>query len=274
LAYSRLTVSTFHQHRGLALGIALSGTGLGAMLVPTFLVPFITAHGWRQGYAALAMTSLLAILPVWLLLRGSIDDIGSARARQSVMPMVRKPEFAVLAAMFFLAAIAILGTVVQFVPMLSGFGLSPVAVGSLSGLIGMSAVMGRLAIGALLDRFEAASITRLVFILAGLGLWLLAWGGAQMALPTALLLGLGIGAEVHLLSFHTARIFPREMFGQINGLLYSVFLVGSGLGPALSGVLFDVTGSYRASLLIFGIALIGAALFTFRLSAASRKFDE
>ena len=105
-------------------------------------------------------------------------------------------------------------------------------------------------------------------------MWLLAWGGAQMALPTALLLGLGIGAEVHLLSFHTARIFPREMFGQINGLLYSVFLVGSGLGPALSGVLFDVTGSYRASLLIFGIALIGAALFTFRLSAASRKFDE
>ncbi len=53
LAYTRLVVAAFERARGLALGITLAGTGLGALLVPVCLTPFVARYGWRMGYFAL-----------------------------------------------------------------------------------------------------------------------------------------------------------------------------------------------------------------------------
>jgi len=63
LPFSRLVVASFVRHRGIALGIALTGTGIGAIAVPALLAPLVALHGWRAGYLALAVTVLVICVP-------------------------------------------------------------------------------------------------------------------------------------------------------------------------------------------------------------------
>ncbi len=103
--------------------------------------------------------------------------------------------------------------------------------------------------GWLLDRYPAARVTAGLFLFAGAGLVGLAWGGTAFAIPGALVAGFAIGAENDLLAFLVGRHFARAVYGQAYGALYGVFLVGGAVGPALSGYLYDATGSYVTSLL-------------------------
>lgn len=52
-SYSRVIIGWFTRRRGLALGIALSGFGVGAALVPSFAQIMIENFGWRTAYIAL-----------------------------------------------------------------------------------------------------------------------------------------------------------------------------------------------------------------------------
>ena len=66
-----------------------------------------------------------------------------------------------------------------------------------------------------------------------------------LACVAALLVGLGIGAEVDIIGYLTTRYFGLRSFGEIFGWIWAVFSVSGGLGAYLMGVGFDETGSYK-----------------------------
>jgi MFS family permease len=256
VSFSRMIVATFERHRGIALGLTLSGTGLGAVLIPAVLTPFVAAHGWRAGYRALAAVIVLCLPVLALLLRTTPGD---ARERAPLRPfgeVIGNPAFGVLGTMFASASIAILGTVVHFVPMLTDAGLSPAGAGRVAALIGLAAIVSRLISGWLLDRLPGTWVAAGLFMLAALGLVVMGAGGPILFVPGALIVGLAIGAEVDLLAFLTGRYFSRAGYGQAYGALYALFLLGGALGPALAGAMHDLTDSYRPWLLLAG-ALLG-----------------
>ena len=91
-------------------------------------------------------------------------------------------------------------------------------------------------------------------------------GSAGIApLIGALCLGLGLGSETALIAFLAGRYFGMRHYGEIYGYLFAVFLFGSGLGPWLMGVCFDITGSYNPALVGFGLALLIASYLISRL---------
>jgi MFS family permease len=259
IAFTRLVVSAFDRARGLALGIVLAGTGVGAILTPALLTPYVAAHGWRSGYFALAAV-VVAGAPIVALLLSRCSDGARTTASDEVpiAALAQAPAFRLLVMIFFLAATAILGTVVQFVPMLSDWGLTPAAAGGLAALIGVAAIGGRLVTGLLIDRFPAYAITAILFVAAAAGLLTLGLGGLRFAVPGALITGFAIGAEVDLIAFLVARHFPPLAYGKAYGAIYMSFLVGGAIGPALSGFLNDATGSYTASLIV-AAAVLGAS---------------
>lgn len=271
MSYSRLLVADFDRHRGVALGIALTGTGIGAALLPTFLVPYIAAHGWRSGYHQLAVGVLLASLPVALLLinrwRTPAPDPRSARVASPPIAVWRDPMFRLLATIFFLAATAVLGTVVHFVALLMDAGIDAARAGRLTGIIGLSVIGGRLIGGVLLDRVPAQWVTAGLFLCSAVGMTCLAVGGAAAAVPGALAVGLGVGAEVDLIAYLVSRHFPAASYGAFYGGIYGAFLVGGAGGPALIGVLFDVSGGYTWPLMVSATLLIVASLLALRIPA-------
>lgn len=68
ITWSKAIVNNFDHHRGLALGIALTGTGLYGFLAPTYIQAFINGVGWRGAYIAVGVLPVLISLPIALVL--------------------------------------------------------------------------------------------------------------------------------------------------------------------------------------------------------------
>jgi len=120
--------------------------------------------------------------------------------------------------------------------------------------------MGRILVGLLLDRITASLVAAGLFLLTAGGLIALALFGASAAVAGAAIVGLAIGAEVHLMAFLVAVHFPRALYGRVYGALYTLFLIGGAIGPALFGYLFDLSSAYRLPLLISAGLLVIVAL--------------
>ncbi|MBV8537199.1 MAG: MFS transporter, partial [Alphaproteobacteria bacterium] len=70
IAYSKVVAAWFDKQRGLALGIAMAGVGLGVLIVPQLAGVLIQAFGWRMAYVGLGLTVfVLAFLPVAAVVR-------------------------------------------------------------------------------------------------------------------------------------------------------------------------------------------------------------
>jgi MFS family permease len=268
--YTKLVISNFDRIRGVALGIALSGVGLGTALISSLLAPYIDEHGWRSGYLMLG-ASVLAGVCVMAVLWASAGKGGHAFAKAGVqssgagpapgeLPLVRNPVFWVVSAAFYFAAFGVLSLISHFVPMLTDSGLTLAEAGVIAGSIGLSMVAGRIVTGFLLDVVGAELLGVILFLVAAGGMLLLAFGGKDFALVAAVIAGFGIGAEIDIMAFLTGKYFGLRRYGVAYGSIYGIFLVGSSSGPAVAGFLFDHTGSYREALVVASCSLALAAL--------------
>ncbi len=127
--------------------------------------------------------------------------------------------------------------------------------------IGLSALIGRLVGGWLIDRLWAPGVGLVILSAPGLACWLLAQGGLGygQALLSICLIGFALGVEYDLLAFLVARYFGMRSYTQIYALLYVCFAMGAGFAPAIFGWSFDRDKSYAGILtLACGLLLLGA----------------
>lgn len=262
VSYNRLIVRKFHSRRGVALGLALTGTAMGAAAVPPFLAPFIAEHGWRPAYYILALAALVLTAVAALILRER--DAGPKANDEASLVSWREicseRAFYSISAMIFLSATAVLGTTLHIVPMLTDGGMNVAAAGATASALGISVIMGRVVAGYFLDRWDAGWVTWILLTLAGLGALLLWAGTPSLILPGAILIGFGVGTEGDLLAYLLGRRFPVSSFGSVYGMIFGVHAFGAGVGGMLAGAMFDLTGSYGTWLLFAAAALCVAGL--------------
>jgi MFS family permease len=112
------------------------------------------------------------------------------------------------------------------------------------------------------------------------GIALLGSGATGMVpIVGAILCGAGIGAEIDLMAFFLSRYFGLKAYGKIYGIMFAVFNVGTGLGPALSGLSFDRFHSYGPIFIVYEVALAITCLLFLGLGpypypAAKRELDQ
>jgi MFS family permease len=268
LPYAKAIAAAFDRRRGLAMGIAMTGVGLGAAFVPRITQSYLDKFGWRGAFVAVGMTVfVIAFVAVGLFIRDAAIAPDSAAAKSGgglpgveAREALRSPHFWKLALVFLCIPIVANGTIVHLVPLLTDRGIpAQQAVVVFSG-IGASLIVGRLLCGFLLDRFFGPYVAIAFVVLPALGVLTLL-GSTATALTTlgAVLVGLGMGAEVDLIAYLQSRYFGLRAGGQIYGYLFAVFTVGTGLGPFMMGAIYDAAHSYRPALLIFLAVLACAA---------------
>lgn len=253
IVYTRIINAEFTASRGLALGIALAGSGVAAFLLPPLLVRAIGAWGWASGYLVLAVAAMLALPLAALGLstkKGTSTNTQprAGTAGMSTRAAVRTSTFWITAVTFVAVAAAISGLIVHLVPMLKGAGLDTQKSAQIASLVGVGVLMGRIAIGWFVDRFFAPRVASIVFLVAVAGCVLLNLGTPASTPIAAIIIGIALGAEVDLLAYLTSRYFGLKNYGVLYGIMYSLFGIGSALGPALMGYLFDSWGSYHTAL--------------------------
>lgn len=276
--YAKAIAEWFDHQRGLALGIAMAGTGLGIALIPQWAALLIRHFGWRAAYVGLGVAVfVIAFAPVAAFVRDAYPPAGAGRSRtgagHAAIPGVTAREaltgswrFWALLVAFLFGAAAINGTLTQVVALLTDRGLpAQYATAALSSA-GLALIGGRVFSGFLLDRIFGPYVAVFFLLCPMAGIGLLASGMAgPVPVLGVILCGVGIGAEVDLMAFFASRYFGLRAFGEIYGYLICILSVGTGLGPFLMGRSFDLLHSYRPMLLGFEIMLAIACLLLVRL---------
>ena len=276
LGYAKAISAWFDRRRGLALGVAMAGVGLGGSVIPQLANFLVERIGWRGAYASLALLTLMIAFPaVALWIREPQPGEGERRATISTAPLpglngreaARRSRFWLLAGVFFLVAVAINGTVAHVIPLLTDRGFSRDAATAIFGLFGLATLAGRLFAGYLVDRIFAPYVASAFFLAPIAGFAFLASAAGPLPAVGVVLFGLGLGTEIDLIAFLASRYFGQRAFGELYGYFFMVFGLGSSIGRALGGYVFDLTGSYNAAFAGAAVLLVAAVILVNRLGA-------
>ena len=282
LGYAKAISAWFDRRRGLALGVAMAGVGLGGSVIPQLANFLVERIGWRGAYASLALLTLMIAFPaVALWIREPQPGEGERRAMISTASLpglssreaARRPRFWLLAGVFFLVAVAINGTVAHVIPLLTDRGFSRDAATAIFGLFGLATLAGRLFAGYLVDRIFAPYVASAFFLAPIAGLVFLASAIGPLPAVGVVLFGLGLGTEIDLIAFLVSRYFGQRAFGELYGYFFMVFGLGSSIGRALGGYVFDRTGSYNAAFAGAAVLLAAAVILVNRLGAYTYPVD-
>jgi len=254
VGFLRLLAGWFDRSRGLAIGIAGSGTGLGFAYVPLLAERAVSEWGWRGTYFALAAIVLFVTLPMIVFalkpdpaLAEPSENIStdSKETGITLSQAARSGDFWAMMTTFVVVACVLYGVIPHLVPMLEGRGFTTAAAAGVASIFGLATFAGRVLIGWLLDRFEARRVAAVFFGLSAIGMALLAVPLPLWAvLLSALLLGGSLGAEVDMLALLVSRYFGLRCFARIFGTVFSAVMIAMSIGPVLFGLVFDRTGSY------------------------------
>lgn len=265
IAYSKAVSAWFDKERGLALGIAMAGVGLGTAIIPQLAERLVLHFGWRMAYVGLgAAIFVLAFLPVAAVMREPHERDRAAapaavfRARGlTLAEALATWRFWALTIAFFFGVVAINGTLTHVVALLTDRGIPvQVATAALSAA-GIAIIFGRILSGFCLDRIFGPYVAVVFLACPMIGIALLGSGaGGLVPLAGTILCGIGIGAEVDLMAFFVSRYFGLRGFAQIYGLMFGIFAVGTGLGPWAMGAGFDAFHSYGTIFVAFEVILV------------------
>lgn len=268
VGWTTLISGRFDKARGLALGLALSGTGLCAALMPQIANLGIWLYGWRGAYLMMAAFTAVIVLPICTLLlpdqsipHENTDRQSRLHAGMESRTALRHWRFWVLGASTAAIYLVVGGLLPNIVPALQDIGMTATEAASIMGLFGVSVIIGRICVGALVDHFWAPGVAVAVLVPAAIGCLMLQ-GEVTMvtAALSVALIGAATGMELDVLGFLAARYFGLTDYARIYGRLYVFVAATAGVAPMTFGYIYDWTGSYALPLQVSaGLLLAGGA---------------
>jgi MFS family permease len=252
----------FEKRRAAALGVAVTGVGLGTLLTAPLAAKLITTYGWRQTYVIFGIISFIGLILCGFLTPRppvSIEQQAGIRLRE----LAQTPVFRY---MYFAGFFITLALFVPFVFLASYArvqGIDEVAAASLVGIIGGASIAGRLVFGALGDKISRIRLFQATFIIVSISylIWLLAANSFTLLVVYAVLLGVGYGGFIVLSPTVAAEIFGLSGLGTILGTMYTAAGFGGLLGPTVTGYMIDKTGSYYAAIVAAMVMALIAFIF-------------
>ncbi|UVO54262.1 MFS transporter [Sphingomonas sp. SUN039] len=270
--WTSAVATRFEASRGMAFAVTLCGASVAQAIFPFLGAKLIAAYGWQSAVATQAGLWCAVALPLLLLFfRGAHDtapgrgETKLERAPLSGATLAEGLSSSVywrlwLASLLF--TFTIIALVVHFVPILTGRGMGKLEAAGLAGLVGLFSIAGRLGTGVLLDRYRAARVGAVVFLLPVGGCLILIAGGTSAigTAAAAALIGLTLGAEVDVLVYLTARHFGLKNFGALYGGLLTALSIGTATGPLGASAVFDTYGNYTPFLWLTIAFMIASSL--------------
>lgn len=279
----------FARRRATALGLAMTGMGVGGLLIP-LVVWSLTHYGWRDTAFFSGLAILVLGLPATQLMRHqpedyglrpdgdatdsgtAVDDLGGEphfTARQ----VLRAPAFWLLS-IGHSSALLVVGTVLvhQIPHMVEHVGLSQEAAATNVTLLLVFVIGGQLCGGWIGDRIDKRLIMVLCMWMHAAALILFAHADSRFGSTVfAIVHGTAWGVRGTLINAIRADYFGRASYATISGFASLIIMIGMTVGPLFAGFLHDLTGTYRQAFMILaGLSALGSvALMLARKPARS-----
>ena len=280
ITWSKAIVNNFDKQRGLALGVALLGTGLYGFLAPAYVQGLVDKSGWQTAYIGVGILPLILSFPLaFFLFRDHKEEAALADRKKGVanfvdlpgltMPQVlRDYRFYIILISFLVLGAAVSGILANSKVILMDKGYSPQQASDYfigAGVIGLSVIVGRVIGGIIVDYVWAPLVAFVFMSLPALACYLLMQDGSVAINTLALVLtGLAAGVEYDLMAYLVSRYLGMRSYGRVYGFIYASFGLGSGASPLVYNKIREATGDYDAILWIAMIGfLIGATMLLF-----------
>lgn len=252
----------FTRRRGLAMGLAWAGGGLGiAVLLPVAQF-FVDIWGWRLAYVAMGvMAFVLVVLPSGVLMPRDPPSPRKAEAEPAAAGGEWTVWEALTSTMFWLLFVsrvfASMGNQIitnHQVAHAVDIGYDAFFAASILGLMGVFSIFGRVLFGFLTDVLSHQMTYTLVQLVSSAGILALVAAGDTsypiLLYAYAACYGLGQGSRALVLSAISADVFLGRDFGAIYGYFTLSIGVGGAVGIWLGGFLHDVFGNYMVPFMI------------------------
>ena len=267
------TLGWFDKNRSLAVSLVSLGGGVAPMTITPLATVLIATYGWRSAMMMTAITATALIIPAAFLIRRAptalvearspASDVAPAEPRPTnIAGLFRKPQFFILAGVFFLCCASHSGPIFHTVSYAMLCGASALAAASIYSVEGVAGLFGRLIFGVLADRIGVKRV-----IVAGLALQAIGiYGYIYVSqLPhfymLAGVLGMVYGGVMPLYSVLARDYFGPNVMGTVLGGITMTSSIGMAFGPLGGGWIFDTFGDYHwLYVASAAIGLAGAAL--------------
>lgn len=262
----------FARRRGFASGLAVSGIGVGTLIMPPLASLLIATLGWRQAYLGLGLAAIVVGAGAALLIENDPRDRGlgpdgdppqppSTRpAGEAVRDAIRSRRFLVLYAACAICGLGVFVPFVHLVPYATDHGVAASTATLLLGTIGVGSTAGRFFLGGLADRMGRRQALLAMFV--GMALAMLVWAlasGPWALASFAFAYGVFYGGWVAVLPAVVMDEFGGRNVSGIIGVLYTSVALGTLIGPSAAGFAFDLSGSYTLPILAGAAANVVAA---------------
>lgn len=277
----------FSRKRGLAIGLAFAGVGIGSITVLPWVQNMIEQTGWRTACTAVGILVLVVLAPINLLLRKRPQDMGLLPDGDQAPAVSAKPvsnvvdpdwaavnwtlKRAMQTARFWWLALGLFGGMYSWYAVqvhqtkyLLDIGFSPAVAAWALGMVSLLGVPGQIFLGHLSDRIGREwiwSVSGLGFAICFAALIALECT-PSLALVYVMvisqgLLGYGVTS---IMGAAVVEIFQGEHFGSIFGTLMLAALGGGAAGPLVTGMLHDHFGSYTVAFALgIGVTVVATS---------------
>lgn len=267
VSYIRILSSWFDRRRGLAIGIAASGLGLGYLVVPMIVQAVLSVEDWPAVYWAMAALVGFVSLPLmYAVVRndppsdearsGTVGAAARASGGMLLAEALRTREFWLIAAgIFIVSAVdqALMQNYVNFLRVDKGLDLRETIswAGTLLAIVGVVAKIGS---GWIYDRFSIRGIAYF-YLLLGISLFLgLPVAGTLSLLLFIVVRGVAHGGLIVDVPILTKHYFGTERMGMTIGIMSVCVNLGFAAGPPLFGWFADTYGNFSTGIIVFGSA--------------------
>jgi len=298
-SHSMFLPTWFIRRRGLAIGIAMAGIGVGMQVLVPFVQYIISRCGWRTAYCVLAAIVLVIVMPMNAILQrkdpaevGALPDgetapppepsasgpapgrsPGSLSTLWTLRSASKTRGYWFLFLTFFFTPFAVQSTLIHQVAHVVDKGFRAQMAALVFGLAGIAGSVGKILFGYLSDRvgrIKAFDLAMGCTFLGVFSLMIVHTSRPWLLYAYGILFGLGYGAIAPIFPAHAADLFHGAHFGKIYGSLSIAGGLGGAAGTWLSGKIFDLTSSYRIAF-ILSLSSIVLITILFYLTSPSRR---
>ena len=294
MCYMVITVTIsrwFVVKRGRAIAVATLGQGISKVGIPILAATLFVWFGWRHTWSVFGILTLaLVVWPAIIFMRHSPEEMGlqpdgigasaevltpraqprldkfkSPAAEPDVIwtrgEVLRTRAFWFLCLTFGMANVGIAGLNLHVFAHISDIGYPSFIAATVLSVIAFTQLGSTLFWGFISERMEIRHATMLMFLIQAAGIGTALATAALAPIYTGFFLyGIGLGGSLVLQEMMWATYYGRGSLGMVRGLAMLITLSFGAAGAPFFGFIFDATGSYFISFIIFALALLACAL--------------
>lgn len=273
----------FVRRRGIASAFAVSGIGIGTLVLPPLASLLIETFGWRVAYLALGGIAVVVGGGMALLIENDPRDRGLGPDGDPIQPetvlgpsdalvseALRSRQFVAFYVASLISSFGLFIPFVHLVPHALDQGIPQASAVLLLGMIGVGSTVARLFLGGFADWMGRQRSLVIMFVGMAGALLIWAFSSRYWALAAfALSYGAFCGGYVALFPAVVADYFGGRNVSSIIGILYTSVALGTLIGPTAAGFAFDLSQSYMVPILVGAAANLVAAGIIAGMSKAS-----